>query len=486
MAFGFLSGCLDEFESDSVIVSSEELIFVSAERVALLGRLHSVTSSPEAFGFQIAEDEAFSAPIVVPAETEPGLGAFVARYNELNSSTEYFARAFVTVGGQTTFGESINFTSLNFDIASFAPDNARVNSTMVIIGSNLASDTKVFFGEVEANVTDISLESRIEVLVPDIGDSEIVSITVESDGNSLVFEEQFTYHTGTWVKAGEYPNDIQLVDPVFLDFQDEVILGYGKAQNLNTLNSDFFSLDKSSLVWTQIAAPTGSTVVEDAFSFSTGFGSGTFALGFAFLFQTNESWTYDPTTDSWQSYGTLPFGLSNAASATLNGEEFVFGGLDENVQESTRIWKRSTSGVWEDIGASPFPITREEAHFTHNNKFYYQSDNNTISVFDPVSVSWSLFFASSLDLGNKGVGVVIGDLAFVGLGEPRRDLIQIDLNTGSAVEKNLFPGIVAERNVAAWQFNGDLYILRTALTNQASTSNIENMEIWKLDPDALN
>jgi len=486
LILGILPSCLDEFESDSVIVSSEELIFVSAERVALLGRLHSATGTPDAFGFEIAEDASFSAPVIVPAETEPELGAFVARYNELSASTDYFARAYVTIGGETTLGEVISFTSLNFDIASFEPNNGRINSTVVIIGSNLSSDTKVFFGDVEARVNAISLESRIEVSVPTIGDSDVVSITVESDGSSLVFEETFTYHTGSWEKVGQYPNDLQLVDPVILDLDNSVVIGYGKSQNTNALNTDFFRLDKSSLAWTQIAPPVGSTVVEDAINFATGFGSGTFELGFAFLFQSNESWTYDESSSSWQSNGILPFGLSNATAARLNGEDFVFGGLNEDVTENLRIWKKSVDGTWSAVAASPFPITREEAHFTYNNKFYYQSDNNSISEFDPETLTWNLFYSSSLDLGNKGVGVVIGDRAFVGLGEPRRDLIQINMNTRDAVEKNLYPGIVAERNVAAWAFGGNLYILRTALTNQASTSNIENMEIWTLDPDALN
>ncbi len=477
---------MDEFESDSIIVSSEELIFVSAERVALLGRLHSVTATPDAFGFEIAQDESFSSPVIVPAETEPELGAFVARYNQLNASTEYFARAYVTVGGETTFGETIAFTSLNFDIASFEPDNGRINSTVVIIGSNLSSDTKVFFGEIEARVNSISLESRIEVAVPIIGESEVVAVRVESDGNSLVFEETFTYHTGSWAKVGEYPNDVQLVDPVILDLENSIVLGYGKSQSANSLNEDFFKLDKSSLNWMQIEPPAGSTVVEDAINFSSGFGSGTFELGFAFLFQSDESWTYNEGSDSWEQEEALPFGLSNAASANLNGEEYVFGGLNEDVTENLRIWKRDINGTWTVVGASPFPITRGEAHFTYNNKFYYQSDNNSISEFDPVTLTWNLFFSSPLDLGSKGVGVVIGDLAFVGLGEPRRDFIQIDMNTRDAVEKNLFPGIVAERNVAAWAFGDNLFILRTALTNQASTSNIENMEIWTLDPDALN
>ncbi len=480
-----LSSCLDEFQADETIISSEELIFVSAERVALLGRLHATPSQPDAVGFQISETADFGSPIIVESDSEPEVGAFVARYDNLTAGTTYFARAFADEGGSLTFGEVIEFESLVTNILSFAPTNAKVGSTIVILGSNFASSTQVFFGDQVANVVTINLESRIEVTVPDIDDSALVNIRVVSGEDELTFTDPFEYHIGNWSKVTDFPSDVQLAAPVIMDLGDQVVVGYGKSIEENVLSTGFWSFNKDAETWTEIAAPAFSTPVEDAISFSSGYASGTAALGFGALLQTVESWNYDAASSLWAFGGVVPWALSAGIGVELNGTKYVFGGVDDAILANRTIWALEEGGAWEEIGRAPLDITTDFPHFVYNNEFYYQADNFNIVKYNPITQEWSLFFQASIDLGSRGIAEVIGDKVYIGMGLPRRDFLEINLLTGESIEKNLYPGIVAENNVASWAHNGRVFVLRTAVTNQATTAGIERMEVWSLNPNAL-
>ncbi len=480
-----LTSCLDEFQGDRVLVISEEVLEVSAEDVSFLGRLTISTEAPTETGFYLATDEDFANPVVLPADAEPGIGAFVVNFDGLTSDTDYYARAYAIVGGEVFFGETLFFRARLPSLVSFEPQNAAAGKQIRISGLNFTRDTRVFFGEQEAEIVSLVLRSTLTVVVPEIGDSEDVFINISSGGADLSFQDEFTYHTGVWRKMADYPNERQVVGPVVIHDEDELVIGYGNSFVENALNDQFFVLDKTSFEWEAIARPPGTVPVEDPINFEGGYLSGTSFLGLLFLAQPRDSWNYNFGNGAWEFAGVLPFGLSQGLSTNFGGADYVFGGLNGDTSTNRFIWRRDANGNWVQIGTTPFDIFSSQAHFVYNGRFYYQRSGNEIWSYDPGSNEWAPFLTFQDYRGVNNMALVVGDKLYLGLGELGDVLFEIDLISGSIIEKNVFPGVVGEQNVAIWVRNDNLYIIRSAITANARFTGVDRMEVWELDPDAL-
>ena len=185
--------CIDIVLEDNTILTTEELVYVSAERAFLRGRLHSLAEPGEVLGFEISEDADFTNPIAVSTNTSVALGAYIIRFNQLTASTDYHGRAYVVTGDKVTYGKAISFRTLASDLTEFYPKDAKIGDIVTIIGANFFENTRVFFGDQEAEILNISLEYRITTVVPDIGDQSIVDLRVVTGEEELTFEDQFEY-----------------------------------------------------------------------------------------------------------------------------------------------------------------------------------------------------------------------------------------------------------------------------------------------------
>ena len=91
--------CTQE-EDATIVVTTEEIIFVSGEKVRALGRL--ITNQPVSttdHGFQLSISENFTSPIIVSLGVKDGPGRFIGETDGLSINQTYFAKAFAPVDG---------------------------------------------------------------------------------------------------------------------------------------------------------------------------------------------------------------------------------------------------------------------------------------------------------------------------------------------------------------------------------------------------
>ncbi len=122
-------------------------------------------------------------------------------------------------------------------------------ATVQISGANFLDGTQVFFGETEATISRRSLESRLDVLVPDNLPEDTVTISVVSGGVTQTFEEPFVLHTGVWEKVSLFPPTVQLKTPAVIEYPTEVLMGFGRALDENRNYDKFWMINKETLEW---------------------------------------------------------------------------------------------------------------------------------------------------------------------------------------------------------------------------------------------
>lgn len=137
--------CTQEGDATTV-VATEEVIFVSGDKVRVLGRL--ITDQPVTttdHGFQISTAENFPSPIIVSLGVKEGPGRFIGEAEGLDINQIYYVRAFATVGGVDLYGESIEVKTLNPIIESYGPTFSKPGAEIIIQGRNLPGDQGVLW-----------------------------------------------------------------------------------------------------------------------------------------------------------------------------------------------------------------------------------------------------------------------------------------------------------------------------------------------------
>ncbi len=271
----------DPVGSGNILVSGD-VIYLSGERVRLLGRIFSFSNTPSDHGFEISLDESFTNPTLISLGELQIPGRFIGEYSGLNISSEYFFRSYMVVNGQTVYGDATPFNTLTPFINSFSPQISRQSNFITINGGNFTEDTKVFIGTEEALVQEIVFESEIVIQIPSGNTNNLVDVTVRIQDTDLVFDTQFEYITGVWQVEGEFVSDLQITNSAFVERDDRVIFGLGFLNELQTLNDKFWRLDKSSLSWSELEF--SGTPVESPYTSPSGFGSGRISSGFGFFY----------------------------------------------------------------------------------------------------------------------------------------------------------------------------------------------------------
>lgn len=484
---GLFTSCLDEFEGNQVIVLSEGLLEVTSEDVTLLGRLLTTTERPSEVGFYVDVSSDFNSPIILPSEQVPDLGNFISISNVLDYETPYFARAYAVVGGQTFFGDVLTFTTNLPSITSIDPLQAAIGDRVTITGLNITNDVRVFFGTQEAEVISLVDKSILTVIVPDIDMDVSTDIELVMQDEPFVFSDPFTYHTGSWQDFNEFPFDNQFRSTVFMQADNQVVLGYGRDITGGGNNPLFFLFDNSASSWSVIDGPSVLNPILQPINYENGFGGGTILITPVGLIQANQSWSLDFDTFTWTNNPDLTIpGLSDAVSVKLNGVDYIFGGFDAEPDVQSTIWSGNIeTGDLNFVSDAPVSILATEAYFVYDDKFYYQSDEFTLVEYNPVSDTWSDFIVFDENIGTLNIATVIGDKAIIGLGLQSVRMYQIDMLNKTVIQKNTFTGPGNERNVIHWSYDDKLYVLRTSSTVQSTVRGFDRMIVWELDPFAL-
>lgn len=227
-SLSFLMCSCSSDESETTIIVTEEVLFTSGEQARILGRL--ITNQPITaldHGFYIGEEESFSQATIISLGEKKGPGKFIGEVSELKTGQSYYVKSFVQTDEDILFGNILLLNTLSAGLESYSPSFGSPGMELLIIGRNFTKDTRVFFGQAEAPVTEILFESRLKVVVPAIVDSDKVTIKVITQDQELTFSSPFEYQTGEYTLIGKFPEEVRIYDNVSFQNSAGFYVGLG-------------------------------------------------------------------------------------------------------------------------------------------------------------------------------------------------------------------------------------------------------------------
>lgn len=253
---------------------------------------------------------------------------------------------------------------------------------------------------------------------------------------------------------------------------------------------DFFGFDLSNETWFSIASlPTGSER-----QYATAFASSTHK---GFLFGghdganfLNDLWTYDPSTDSWQTLSPLPStGRGGASCFVFNDTAYIVGGKNAQNQALDEVWAYSiSSDTWIQKNNFPFGGRWRSSATTLNNFGYLlfgKDENehfqNELFAYDPMQDSWTQIstFPSSgrshaalFSMNSK----LFASFGLDSLNHSHNDLWSYDLNSDLWQSLPGVPTVGRRGGMSISTQNGFYYVTGIDEADQRLT------EVWKYHP----
>lgn len=480
-----------ETTEDETLVVTEEIVYVSSEVVRLTGRILSIGSGGLIdHGFMIADNEAFADAVVISLGSKPNPGRFYGESDVLTLETNYYCRTFATTGEGSVLGNTKSFETLIPSLKTYSPLVALPGRQMIITGRNLSVDTKVFFGDKEAQIRELNFESEVIVTIPAIADAFKVRISVESQGQKLHFADSFEYVFGKWDQLNSFPASSHYLETMGFRRGDEFFFGLGKGPSAD-FNSRIWKLDLANMFWTELFF--GGNGVAHPFYDNGFFGTGQSGNCLCSDFiVTNDWYEFDLTGgffggEGFVYRGELPFAYYKSRALTMNGVMYVLGGFNSDKTDNFDIWSYDElGGTWFISGKTPFAIDNEYPHFIHDGLAYFITLEGVIWSFDPISNDWNEvgvtpFEAIFSGTSRRGISEVINGKAYIGVFERSPGMWEYDIENNLWKEKVVFPGNVLEFNTATFVYDNKIHIIRS--TNRATS---KPMEIWSFDPNGLN
>lgn len=469
-------GCTEE-ESGTTLLVTEEVLYTSGEQVRILGRL--ITNQPVSasdHGFYLSQDANFASPVIISLGAKEGAGKFVGQTFGLSSRKKYFAKAFMDIGNGIEFGNVVELETLAAGLDSYSPRFGTPGKEIFILGKNFTKDTKVFFGTEPAQVLEILFESRLRVRIPAAKGSSSVPIRVQSQDQNLVFPINFEYQTGSYLEVAPFPEPVRLIENISFQNGGLFYAGLGTDRKLS-FYTKIQSYNPVTNQWQNSNFPGSPR----AFGFATAnyIGGGVAELGREPYILNPSLWRV--TASGFQRLKDLPFPSRESLAAELNGELYVIGGKEGNLQGVRKY--NPASETWTTLGDSPTQFTKEHASFVHQNRFYVIGSDKVLYSFEPVSGSWSQIsvFPGALGVG-YGFGQVIGSKAYIG-GYTRVDEVwELNLANLNWVSKNPIPGTPQSVTAGSFEKDGFVYIMR-----QQDINLIGNFPliVYKFDPNGI-
>ncbi len=469
------SSCEEEIDSPPSLIT-EEVLYVSGDKARFLGRIITTQRITGAdHGFYIAEEEGFSKPLIISLGERDRPGRFIGEIGDLKISENYFVKAYLEIGGEIQFGNTISLNTLEPTVFDYSPTNGSGGQLIFINGKNFTSDTKVFFGDRQAEVSEIAFESRITVRIPAIAESPVEVIKVVSQNNEMTFPLLFEYTIGKFNKIGNFPGNERILDNIHFQQGNKLYSGLGSDRGVNFV-SWIFSYDLSSNTW-QNSNFQGSPLFM-AFSSKNYFGAGALVLGRAPFVLSRDFWKVE--NGNYQKLPDLPFEEANAVAFEISDNLYIAGGI---VGDSVSVYQyNKISGVWTKKQNAPFSINNSLFNFTYQNQHYFINPaNRQLVSYDPVSENWETVSTYPGEFGSGGgIGIAIGDRIYIGLGNRSQQIWEMSMNNLNWVRKNDFPGSLMARNAGVYVQDGLVYLLRSPEV-QLSTP----MELWSFDPNGF-
>lgn len=471
------TSCNDGDLATDVSVFTEEVVFASGEMAVMTGRvLAQGEVAIEDHGFQIDTDENFPNPLVLALGEKTIPGRFVGQTAELDIHLDYFCRAYITTGDETTFGNVLPFSTLSPKALDFTPKEGNPGTTIIIEGRNLTADTKVIWND-ETVITPLSItaETLVEFEAPALTDDPSIDLKLVSQGDTSVLNEPFEYIIGTWENLGTLTDPFKNTRHIFFEDGDDFIYGLGIANNI--LSPEVHILDKNSLQRNTILFP--GTPVEGAFFHSKYFGGGSVKKVFSPnepLDLSSQFWKYE--NQGFVQLPDFPNALYKAACLVANDKVYVYGGesISRVRVRSVYVFDTQTE-TWGTLSDAPISPLGSLPAFHLDGYNYFVLEDGTTHRHDPASDTWDTMAAYPKGPKEFGFSLILNDQAYVGMqGTDRGLFVYRPWNDTWRTKKSL-PEILLFTMVGAWENDGKIFVSRV----KESESSFR--DLWSFDPD---
>jgi hypothetical protein len=350
---------------------------------------------------------------------------------------------------------------------------------MVIQGRNLTDDAKVFFGDREASIVTITDESFITVIIPQIQGEIQEDINVVMRGETFAAPFKFEYVIGLWDKVSQFNQDFNFIGGISFKQDDKVIFGLGGLDGFGPYTSLLFNYNITDKNW----EPSAFLGVATGYSFSCqgfiGSGSSVFVRPSDKSYALSQDF-YKYKDGLFEYAGQLPFRLLKASALRIGEEVYVFGGLDEEIEPSFKVYKYDIADdKWSESTSLPFGLVTNSdyPHFYEGDNIYFMGDDSFIYRYNLSTEETAKLtkYPTTITLG--GLGEVINGKAYIGVFDDKRLVYELDLSTLQWKEKTSFKGSVRDRVIASWVENGKLFLMKNAIFTE------EKISVWSFTPD---
>ncbi len=474
------TACIPDSEVQNVVIT-EDVLYISGEKVRLTGRVIEATGAVDDHGFYISTDADFTSPITIALGPKAnGLGRFIGEYDRLDINTGYYYRSFANIKGQEVTGQIKEFASLKPSLDIFFPQEGFAGTAIKILGANFTLDTKVFVGDTEVILESLENESVITVRVPPIASSSEVLIRVQVQDTTMLFQRPFAYYFGKWKQETTFFDNRQIYESMFAFDNGQFVFGMGKdAQSVS--NTLVWGLDMATYTWSDLNFP-GSLPMRSPFSSNGYWGSGVEVRSFGGTVLSPYFWRYAGGVFEQKPF--LNFRLYQSVALHLNGDLYVFGGKNADETDNFIIHRyQELLDVWDIAGDAPVVLSNAYPYFAYNNKAYFLLPEGDIWQFNPAE-GWTVVanFPGNVEMG--GIADVLNDKIYIGLFENSSLVWEWDINNDNWVKKAMFPGSIRDITIAHFAYNNKIYVFRSKFSGGQYEID-PRMELWSLDPQAL-
>lgn len=474
-----LVGC--EEETSEAIVLTEDVLYVTGERVRISGRIYENGGMEVSdHGFEIALDDQFTEVIAnISLGPTNKLGQFLGYNDALDMGSAYYYRAYMLTSEGQLVGETKEFSTLETRLTTFFPLIAYPGDKLEIIGTNFTKNTKVFFNDVAAEIVNIELESIIEVIIPPLKEFSEVVLSVEIEEEKISFEEKFEYIFGQWNKDSDFIDNYGFVESLALQTDDKFVFGLGINQDDLLLNPNIWEFDLNTEIWTPLSF-FGAGVRSPFYNNEGYFGGGVITWSDSFdrtAVISREFWRYDNGNLIY--LGLLPFQLYASVSFSHSGDIYVTGGSGPSSSNHILYKYNIASETWSVEGEIPFVTNSNLGNFEYNNNQYLFSDDGVLWSLNYDSLTWSQvdFFPGNMRYG--GISAIVGDKAYVGLFAGDDRMWEYNIPTGEWKQKVRIEDNKTNKNSGVFVKDSKLYVVRA----NPFGSEENKMTLWEFDPN---
>lgn len=480
--FGLLMiGCVNELPRE-VAVLTEEVVQVAGTRAVVLGRVLAydvVAIEDHGFEYSLAED--FSGKIVHSLGISDRTGLFTGVFLNLTLGRRYYVRSFIKLNGEVILGNVLTFSTRGPFVDFFFPKTQFPGQFITLNGGGFDETTRVFFGDVEATVTDIQFGAQMKVIVPPAAGLASVPLRIMAGGAELIAADPFNYPTGTYELLSVRLGDLRLRENIYFQQGDEFFVGLGTTNFQGQVHSEIYTIRPGGDQWRATGYP-GSPHRRGVSSKTGFFGGGYGNSGLippTVPVYSDEFWLYQ--NGEYKSVPSPEFQFTNSLGFEVDQSYWAIGGVS-TVKTLARSYDPSGQ-TWQFRLNFPFAVTDSLVHFSYQQKMYLIDKEKTLWEYDYQTAKAvkkgsypSPFVKGVSDFG--GVAIVMGDKAYVGLYANSIDFWELDLKSFEWSVKNPFGGEIRAENAGIFQDGRYVYVLRTPLFSP-------QMEFWRFDPNGF-